>query len=342
MKLKEIIANYRYRDLDLHEINFLTESDEDINLFCHWLSSADLIIVRFRNHKDVESKGFDLSLLKQETIVNIFTAIAANPTIEELDLSRCNLGGIRNPDLLEAIFKTLGTKEFTSLSVAKNGLSVTSMMQLTKWAAVKTKKLYLSGSFLASIGAEELWELLTVVNSNERLEEFYLNSCELSRALYPEHIIDNDTYPNLSTQEIEELRSDAQAKMEELWAGFISVTTLNRLDISWNGFPDWFDDEMLKIRDEHNRSLQLIVDPNQYVMPLVPAAAADRFSTGSSSTQQASSIIASDTDSGTVAATMLFSRMATEFAEGTGRAMDQDDFVSEHVLTKPSSPRVHG
>ena len=345
MKLKEIIAGYRYRDLDLYGINFLTESDEDVNLFCHWLSSADLIIVRFRNHKDVESKGIDVSLLKPETIVNIFTAIVANPTIEELDLSRCNLGGIRNPDLLDAIFKVLGRKEFTSLSVAKNRLSVTSMVQLKKWAAVRTKKLYLSGNCLDSVDVDMLAQLLKVADTNERLEELYLDRCELGRALCSDLIIGEYTHPNSSREEIEELRLDAQAKMEELWAEFISVTALNRLDISFNELPEWFDDEMLKIRDEHNPDLKLDAEEYRYAMPRVPAVAAatDRLSTGSSSTQQASSILASsDTDSSAVAATMLFSKMATEFAIGVGRAMDQDDVVSEPVLTKPSSPRVHG
>lgn len=344
MKLKDIVAGYQYRDLDLHEIDFSTESDEDVNLFCHWLSSADITIIRFRSRRSIITNGTDLASVAPEIIINIFKAIAANPTIEELDLLRCNLGEIRNPDLLEAMFKALGSKKFTSVRVANNKLRAASIMQLTKWAAVRTKKLYLSGNFLEGVDAETLWELLTVINSNERLQELYLDHCELGRTLDFDYSTYQYIYPQLSSQEIVDLVAKEQENMVGLWAEFISVSALNRLDISSNKLPEWFDDEMLKIRDERNQDLQLIVDPNQYAMPLVPAVAAatDRLSTGSSSTQQASSILASETDSGTVAATMLFSKMATEFAAGVGRAMDQDYVVSEPVLTKPSSPRVHG
>lgn len=396
MKINGLIKDNPDYIVELDKINFLTETDNDIKQFCIWLSRADLTIVSFRCRRGVWSQGLDLSSLKPKIIIDIFTAIVANPKITELDLSRCNLYGIRNRETLETIYSILNQKKFTSVNVADNKLSSAFLDQLILWASLCTEKLYLSKNLLGSASFDNLAQLLQAVHANENLCELHLDSCELDRALYADRLMYQDAFPNLSLEELENLMLTEQANMESLWEDFVCATSLSRLNICGNGFNTEFVERLVALASQKNPGLQIIYpkcqyitsaseailesdvadpdvtravtvsasalargavcfpamgllgdsmqDPNQYAMPLVPAvaAAADRLSTGSSSTQQASSIIASDTDSGTVAATMLFSKMAVEFAAGAGWAMDQDDVVSQPVLTKPSSPRIHG
>ena len=338
MKIQQFMKNPPEDVLELYDFDFSQESDYDISQFCTWLASADITIVSFHRRRALTAVGINLSLLKPETVMAVFAAIGANPKIEELDLSRCNLHWLRDAKTLATIFDALNKKTFTSVSVAANGFSYGE--QLLQWASINTKRLHLTANPFGSASFDYLRTFLQTILANQHLCELYLDSCDLS-SLDSAHSINDYTCPNKSPEEIEALRIEEQEKIEDLWAEFVSVTSLARLDIALNGLNAGFISDLLT---EKNPRLQLIVDKNQYTMPLVPAVAVvtDRLSTGSS-TQQSSSILASsDTDSGAVAATMLFSKMAAEFAAGVGRVMVQDDVVSEPVVAKSSSPRVHG